>query len=79
MLWCASQLTPAADYFAVILRQYLATGRALRGVAGRAGSELIEAADVVAFGVGWMAEHLVEVVDGQYFPNPGVMVEDRLP
>jgi aminoglycoside N3'-acetyltransferase len=49
------------DYFAVILRQYLATGRASRGVVGRAGSELIEAADVVAFGVGWMAEHLVDV------------------
>jgi aminoglycoside N3'-acetyltransferase len=46
------------DYFAVILRDYLATGRASTGVVGRADSELIGAADVVDFGVGWMVEHL---------------------
>jgi aminoglycoside N3'-acetyltransferase len=49
---------PGEDYFAVILRQYLATGRARVGVVGRARSELIDAADVVDFGVAWMAEHL---------------------
>jgi aminoglycoside 3-N-acetyltransferase len=49
---------PGEDYFAVILREYLATGRAATGVVGRAASELIDAADVVDFGVGWMAEHL---------------------
>jgi aminoglycoside N3'-acetyltransferase len=50
---------PGEDYFAVILREYLATGRASTGVVGRATSELIEAADVVEFAVPWMAEHLV--------------------
>ena len=49
---------PGEDYFAVILRRYLATGRASTGVVGRAPSELIDAADIVAFGVTWMAEHL---------------------
>ncbi len=50
---------PGEDYFAVILRHYLATGRASTGVVGRADSELIDAADVVEFAVAWMAEHLV--------------------
>ena len=50
---------PGEDYFAVILRHYLATGRASAGVVGRATSELIEAADVVEFAVAWMGEHLV--------------------
>ncbi len=50
---------PGEDYFAVILREYLATGRALVGVVGRAVSELIDAADVVEFGAAWMVEHLV--------------------
>ena len=50
---------PGEDYFAVILRQYLAGGRASAGVVGRATSELIEAADVVEFAVAWMTEHLV--------------------
>jgi aminoglycoside N3'-acetyltransferase len=49
---------PGEDYFAVILRQYLATGRAATGVVGDATSELIAAADVVEFGVTWMAGHL---------------------
>ena len=49
---------PGEDYFAVILREYLAAGRASRGLVGRAGSELIDAADVVDFGVAWMTEHL---------------------
>ncbi|MEO8695263.1 MAG: AAC(3) family N-acetyltransferase [Acidimicrobiales bacterium] len=50
---------PGGDYFPVILRDYLATDRATTGVVGRATSELIDAADVVDFGVAWMAEHLV--------------------
>jgi aminoglycoside N3'-acetyltransferase len=48
---------PGEDYFAVILREYLATGRASSGVVGRATSELIDARDVVGFAVAWMAEH----------------------
>jgi aminoglycoside N3'-acetyltransferase len=46
------------DYFAVILREYLATGRGKRGRVGRASSELIEALDLVDFGTRWMSEHL---------------------
>jgi aminoglycoside N3'-acetyltransferase len=49
---------PGEDYFAVILREYLATGRASTGVVGQSTSELIEAADVVEFAVAWMTEHL---------------------
>ncbi|MEX1059980.1 MAG: AAC(3) family N-acetyltransferase [Methyloceanibacter sp.] len=45
---------PGEDYFAVILRDYLATGRAKRGLVGLARSELIEARDLVDFGVEWM-------------------------
>jgi aminoglycoside N3'-acetyltransferase len=50
---------PGEDYFAVILRHYLATGRASVGAVGGAVSQLIDAADVVDHGVAWMAEHLV--------------------
>jgi aminoglycoside N3'-acetyltransferase len=50
---------PGEDYFAVILREYLATGRASTGFVGRATSELIEAADAVEFAVSWMTEHFV--------------------
>ena len=49
---------PGEDYFAVILREYFAGGRAATGLVGGATSELIEAADVVEFGVAWMTEHL---------------------
>jgi aminoglycoside 3-N-acetyltransferase len=41
-----------------LLRDYLATGRARSGRVGRAPSELIEARDLVEFGVAWMAEKL---------------------
>ena len=44
------------DYFAVILREYLANGRASCGAVGRANSELIDAGGVVDFGVAWMLE-----------------------
>lgn len=42
------------DYFTLIMRDYLDTGRARRGDVGNAPSELIEAADLVPFGVEWM-------------------------
>ncbi len=47
---------PGEDYFATILRDYLATDRASRGRVGSAESELIEAKDLVAFGASWMTE-----------------------
>jgi aminoglycoside N3'-acetyltransferase len=46
------------DYFEDILVAYLDTGRARSGSVGQAHSELIEAADLVDFGVRWMEEHL---------------------
>ncbi len=46
------------DYFARILRTYLESGTAARGLVGRAPSELFPAADIVAFGVRWMDVHL---------------------
>jgi aminoglycoside N3'-acetyltransferase len=49
---------PGEDYFAQIVRAYLATGRAATGRVGNAQSELIDAGDLVAFGVEWMATHL---------------------
>lgn len=49
---------PPGDYFGFLLRDYLATGRARRGRVGRAQSELIEARDLVEFGVRWMTEKL---------------------
>ena len=49
---------PGEDYFAVILHEYLATGRAATGASAAAISELIDGADIVDFGVAWMAAHL---------------------
>jgi aminoglycoside N3'-acetyltransferase len=49
---------PGEDYFATILRAYLATGAAATGRVGGAASELINAADVVDFAVDWMAANL---------------------
>lgn len=49
---------PDNDYFAVILKAYLASGRGLRGRVGHADAELIEAADIVDFGARWMTENL---------------------
>jgi len=43
------------DYFTLILQEYLATGRASHGTVGKAWSELIDAADLVNFGVAWMS------------------------
>ena len=55
---------PGEDYFAVILRQYLLTGRASRGVVGGATSELIDGADIVRFAVRWMGDNLTPGRDG---------------
>jgi aminoglycoside N3'-acetyltransferase len=49
---------PTEDYFAIILREYLATGRARTGTVGDAPAELIDGADIVAFGAEWMAINL---------------------
>jgi hypothetical protein len=54
---------PGEDYFADLTRDYLALGRARVGSVGSAPSELLDAADIVAFGVGWMDEHLVTTVE----------------
>ena len=49
---------PGEDYFATILQAYLATGRARTGRVGGATSELLDAADLVAFGQAWMTANL---------------------
>lgn len=46
------------DYFAVILKAYLALGRHREGMVGMAKAELIDAADLVAFGARWMERNL---------------------
>ncbi|MGQ0558569.1 MAG: aminoglycoside N(3)-acetyltransferase [Sphingosinicella sp.] len=50
---------PGEDYFALILKAYLATGRADRGTVGHAEAELIDADDLVNFGARWMEKYLV--------------------
>jgi aminoglycoside 3-N-acetyltransferase len=49
---------PEGDYFGLLLRDYLAQGRARTGRVGNAESELLEGADLLPFGVQWMQEHL---------------------
>jgi aminoglycoside N3'-acetyltransferase len=46
------------DYFAVLLRAYLALDRAATGLVGGAQSELIDATDLLEFATKWMTEHL---------------------
>jgi len=46
------------DYFAAILKAYLPLGRHREAPVGRALSELIDAADYVAFGARWMEANL---------------------
>jgi aminoglycoside N3'-acetyltransferase len=46
------------DYFAVITKAYLRLGQHRGGSVGNAVSELIDAADMVAFGARWMEENL---------------------
>ncbi len=48
------------DYFALILKAYLATGRARQGQVGDAQSELIDAADLVRFGADWMERNFTQ-------------------
>jgi aminoglycoside N3'-acetyltransferase len=52
---------PGEDYFIVILREYLATGRVATSHVGGATSELIDAPDVLAFAVEWMNRNLAPV------------------
>ncbi|MBX3561389.1 MAG: AAC(3) family N-acetyltransferase [Sphingomonas sp.] len=49
---------PGEDYFALILKAYLRLGRHREGRVGKAQSELLDAADYVAFGARWMEENL---------------------
>ena len=46
------------DYFAAILREYLATGAGARGTVGNARSELLESCHRVEFAVEWMDSNL---------------------
>lgn len=46
------------DYFALIIEAYLDLGRHRAGKVGQAQSELIDATDLVSFGVRWMEAHL---------------------
>jgi len=45
------------DYFALITKAYVAAGRARQGLVGQAPSELIDAADFVAFAAAWMEQN----------------------
>jgi aminoglycoside N3'-acetyltransferase len=47
------------DYFELIVRAYLATGRASTGQVGNAATDLFDAADLVQFAATWMGDHLV--------------------
>jgi aminoglycoside N3'-acetyltransferase len=49
---------PDNDYFAVILKAYLAARHGLRGRVGAADAELLDATDLVEFGARWMSENL---------------------
>lgn len=49
---------PGEDYFAAILKAYLAAGRGAQGRVGEAHSELLDARDLVAFGSDWMGRNL---------------------
>jgi aminoglycoside N3'-acetyltransferase len=50
---------PGEDYFATILKAYVASGRATVGTVGAARSELLDGRDVVDFAIAWMGEHLI--------------------
>jgi aminoglycoside N3'-acetyltransferase len=49
---------PGEDYFARILKEYLGSGRGSVGPIAYGTAELIDARDLVDFGVAWMARHL---------------------
>ena len=46
------------DYFARILKDYLALGSARRAQVGNAAAEVIDAADIAGFGARWMTQNL---------------------
>jgi aminoglycoside 3-N-acetyltransferase len=46
------------DYFALILKGYLAEGRHRPGKVGATHGDLIDARDIVEFGARWMEAHL---------------------
>ena len=48
---------PGEDYFITILRAYLQRDRATVGRVGHAYSELIDAADLLDYGISWMRVH----------------------
>ena len=49
---------PGEDYFAMILRAYLATHAPPRGTVGHAASEILDARALVRLAARWMTEHL---------------------
>jgi aminoglycoside N3'-acetyltransferase len=49
---------PAEDYFAIILREYLADHPHRAGLVGEAESQLFDAGEIVRFGAAWMGAHL---------------------
>ncbi len=49
---------PAEDYFAIILREFLAAHPQPSGPVGSADSQLLDAAPLLAFGAQWMTTHL---------------------
>ena len=49
---------PTEDYFAIILREFLATGSGICGRVGGAQAELFQASDIVTFGAEWMTANL---------------------
>jgi aminoglycoside 3-N-acetyltransferase len=49
---------PTEDYFAIILREFLATSPHRAGRVGGADAVLLDAASIVAFGAAWMTRHL---------------------
>lgn len=59
------------DYFAQILREYLASGRGTQGVVGEAQSVLVDAAPVCAFAVTWLEHHSGCSGDGREEGAPG--------
>jgi len=49
---------PGEDYFKLILEEYMGLGNGSSGLVGNAKSELVDARNLVDFGVGWMTRHL---------------------
>jgi aminoglycoside N3'-acetyltransferase len=58
---------PEDDYFATILKSYLCERGGAVGLVGNARSELLDAADLVAFAAAWMTDHLAERSPRQNF------------